>query len=804
MTRPWAQKPGVDPVTLLPEYSVDDIRNPRQGAHDVLTDELLYNTALVKLRKKDKTLRLGRCDHNVDMNALLWLAVTAGYNTVIVVSFQPRTLHGGDEDFSWHVDFADDRPIWRLTKPNGNIFNVDRWLYDGLYRSPKVSVTFAGRTREFEIRRCSASNLQTSYRILYTGNHRDHPDSTPLAKAEPDKGLFVYTMYTNKKGTAMIEIAQKRTAYDKIVIPLLHWQELVSRCAATKANQIGASTAAYVLEPILGVSEGKRLGALVAFWALDGYLFCPSMGNVKVLPRLYNAIVEGSYHPTLEVAKPLEESKPPDESIPNQEVDTPEGPTAAKAVELDRTHVPKDFGPPTMTVAGPPALCEGYSCAPDASRDSDEVCVVKRITDFKNEVEPPDVYKKYKYEFVSMLPKDLVELSVDEVNQAMSKPNQRADFERNQHMFFLDYPDKFWSYFQKAEAASGYAPPRGIANPSVFFKVFYSRFTLPLAQALKAVCVWYAFGLSPEAVAARVHIICARARKNLLPTDFSKWDAHQSEFLAGVKKAVFHRAFPTKKGQIDRAFKTMYDTDMRTKFGVKSGKGWVQRSGSPDTSIGNTVVNAFVAFCAFRNKGYAPTKAYSSLGIYGGDDGLNADMPYDTFAQTCVDLGLKFTGQSLDVSSDVTFLSRIFVNPRHDVGSIPDPLRALGSLHLVRKQRPPDEALANKIDGYLTVDHDVPFFSAYLRLYRDTYAKNIGPMIDFDSYWAQRACEGPFPAVQDEELARAAVATSLGVTSAEVLAMEDQVAKGEFPDQLRRETQIKSPVAYTEDRILAQ
>jgi hypothetical protein len=85
-------------------------------------------------------------------------------------------------------------------------------------------------------------------------------------------------------------------------------------------------------------------------------------------------------------------------------------------------------------------------------------------------------------------------------------------------------------------------------------------------------------------------------------------------------------------------------------FGVRYETGFARLSGSPETSPFNTLLNAFVAYCALRQTPSERTgslhtmeEAWEALGVYGGDDGLTADADQAVYSSTAQAVGQVLT-----------------------------------------------------------------------------------------------------------------------------------------------------------------
>jgi hypothetical protein len=97
-----------------------------------------------------------------------------------------------------------------------------------------------------------------------------------------------------------------------------------------------------------------------------------------------------------------------------------------------------------------------------------------------------------------------------------------------------------------------------------------------------------------------------------------------------------------------------------TKYGVTYNSGYSRASGAPDTSLGNTLDNALVAYLVLRETGLAPKEAWEQLGLYGGDDGLTPGDSIGVYTRVTKQLGLSIKSEVIKRSEPVPFLGRIF------------------------------------------------------------------------------------------------------------------------------------------------
>jgi hypothetical protein len=380
------------------------------------------------------------------------------------------------------------------------------------------------------------------------------------------------------------------------------------------------------------------------------------------------------------------------------------------------------------TVLCPPVLDAAY--VPIRSLANDQWCVEKRIDAVRNasaqRLEFNDKYSEYATEFARQLiplPHQLFPIEIQDVVDAQSRPTQVAN-NRQALPFLAEWyktATTLVKSFQKGEVfAEMGKDPRNISTLPTAHCLFYSTYTRPMAVLLKMQS-WYAFGLHPMAIARRVHHVAATSR-TLTETDFSRFDGTHSHALYTFELGLLLRAYPPgEHDMIRRVHEAMTSASARTAFGVKYEPDGGRLSGAADTSLMNSIDNAFVAFCTYRQMGQDAARAYMSLGIYGGDDGLSADADPKMYGRVATDLGLRLKATTRPSHLPASFLGRHYPQPASDPTHMADLPRQLCKLH-VHADRTPDAiphgrmiALVNKATGHLITDSTTPILSQWCR-----------------------------------------------------------------------------------------
>jgi len=235
---------------------------------------------------------------------------------------------------------------------------------------------------------------------------------------------------------------------------------------------------------------------------------------------------------------------------------------------------------------------------------------------------------------------------------------------------------------------------------------------------MKKYCKWYAFGKTPLGVAAAVTALCGEAHV-VNESDFSRMDGRVSAVFREFESRMLMRAFDRRDhARCLEAHRTQFNLPGRTSRGVKYDLKFARASGSLETSSFNTAASALTFYVAFRLDGRSPDQAYASLGLYGGDDGLTADINPDK----CVHAA-QMVGQELTIAlvkkgaRGVKFLARQYgPNVWHgEPNSCADIVRQVSKFHVTVSLPPdvtPQVKAVEKARGYILSDAETPILGA--------------------------------------------------------------------------------------------
>jgi hypothetical protein len=215
----------------------------------------------------------------------------------------------------------------------------------------------------------------------------------------------------------------------------------------------------------------------------------------------------------------------------------------------------------------------------------------------------------------------------DIVYERQNKPSQRRILDEAQHG---QRTDKAMN-FVKREAYQKVNDPRMISQINGVDKMEYSAYVYAFADVIK-IQPWYAFSKTPLEVALRV-VEIAEDAEWLDNTDFSRMDGRVGNAARLLEQIVMFLAFRKEYHlELHALMRNQYCLRGVMNSGMRYDTGLARSSGSPETSAFNTMLCAFVKYLAFRRMRdvmggwYTPQKAWNSLGIYGGDDGLTAGL----------------------------------------------------------------------------------------------------------------------------------------------------------------------------------
>lgn len=401
--------------------------------------------------------------------------------------------------------------------------------------------------------------------------------------------------------------------------------------------------------------------------------------------------------------------------------------------------------------------------------------IPQRIANGTQYIKPQ--FLKFAHEFVSIILKNTTErlgqpYSNDYVIEKQNKPRQR---QRNDQGLF-HVIDKFVvRAFQKREAYNGPNYPRNISTVPGYHNTRLSGFTYAFKDAVLRTHDWYQPCRTPEEIAANVHAL-AQKHEYLVETDYSKFDGTVTRWIReNVEFPCYLRwVAPEHRDELNTLLLSELDAPGTTNT-ISYSPGCSRLSGSPLTTDGNTICNAFVSYCAARSMKYTEAEAFSDIGLCYGDDGLRGGNVANTKLRKIASrLGFDLrVCNRAKAGSPVSFLSRVFADPWTSPASIQSPLRTLLKIHTTVDRRTKLSVVgAAKTTAYLVTDSRTPFISDWCRAYQKAAkAQPVANFNDLDDipFWVLDTDNLAHPWPQDDpENYMDIVAAELGITASEL------------------------------------
>lgn len=388
---------------------------------------------------------------------------------------------------------------------------------------------------------------------------------------------------------------------------------------------------------------------------------------------------------------------------------------------------PQHYEPakPLMRPYMAPLLAECYT--PENTKTSEKKAVRERVEKVRSQIlfMTPFMLQCMKEFAAFLIPvaHQLDPVEDDEVFERQNRPTQRRILEESQYERLV----RKVKSFLKKEPYADVKAPRVISTINGQDKWRYSKYIYALTDGVLKHQDWYAFGKTPLQIAERVAIVCMNALNDASNSDFKKFDGHGSNLMRELEHIVLCRAFrPVHHAEVIELHKAQYGMTAHTTLGVKYETEYSRCSGSPETASFNGITNAFVTYFARRLRtetGFfmEPDAAWHTLGIYGGDDGLTADMDKTTYLKSATMLG-----QVLEVDPiprgqfGVTFLARIYPPTvwNGEMNSCCDLPRQLSKLHVtvaLPGNVTPEDKLIEKMRAYWLTDKNTPIIGEMAR-----------------------------------------------------------------------------------------
>jgi len=355
---------------------------------------------------------------------------------------------------------------------------------------------------------------------------------------------------------------------------------------------------------------------------------------------------------------------------------------------------------------------------PVQNKSNEEKAAKERVTDIASDVKFPARFDRYATDFIQSFPRGcLIPCDEAEVWERQNRPSQR----RILQLAYMAVDSRTTQTFMKKECYDKPKPPRQISTITPTSKLEYSRHQYPVQDLLEAQD-WYAFGKTPLSIASCVASICQHAEQ-VMGTDLSRMDGRVSPAAREFERRFMTWVYDNKyHAEMIHLMESQTGLKAYGRFGVKYNTGTARASGSPETATFNTLLNKFMAYCHFRDRGFQHDAAMRAPGIYGGDDGLTADADPKVYVTTVAAFGQVLTPEIfLRGCAGVNFLARYY-SPNvwfGDNNSMCDLRRQLSKFH-VTVALPPNitamDKLIEKSRAFALSDRNTPVIGDYVSL----------------------------------------------------------------------------------------
>jgi len=374
---------------------------------------------------------------------------------------------------------------------------------------------------------------------------------------------------------------------------------------------------------------------------------------------------------------------------------------------------------------GSPLIGPCYAFA--ASLSSDDRCISGRVEAFHDkdpavlsmqveEPVPPSL-AGYMVEFAERLipvPHQGVPVDYEYVHEKQSRPSQRMKLGQAEVTGKIKAA---WDAFVKIETYQKPTDPRNISQNTPAANLKHSRYMYAFHNGVMLLQQWYAFNKTPAECADRVCQILLDAEHSAL-ADGSRFDGHVKRRARILERILMLRFFARQyHAELNEALDDQIAIPGTTKNGRRYWSGYGRGSGSLETSDFNSVLSAFIGYCAWRNTTIggvkcSPDEAWARLGIYGGDDSLEGAVSPKALKKSSELMGQDYEIEIVrrgDIG--VNFLNRQFGPDvwTGDVNSLSNPARLLSKLW-VGPAKLPDvlERFAERCSGYYRMDRNSP------------------------------------------------------------------------------------------------
>jgi len=374
-----------------------------------------------------------------------------------------------------------------------------------------------------------------------------------------------------------------------------------------------------------------------------------------------------------------------------------------------------------------PPLVSDPNLIPDIKNiDTLKLSVTKRITEHLNTSVPKDIYKNYAIEFVGLVLNGEQHVGFpydeEETIKLLNKPTQQAQI--RQIVESLDVEPRIdIKAFVKKEPTNKAGRVISAFGDFRFIKNL-SSFTLAFRDVIlhsENNSHWFMPGRRPKEIADTV---CDYVRNLVEPVegDYANMDGSVSAWIQrNVMNAIIMQWVSVEhRLELEGLLNGLIHCPAHAKqFNFQYTPGPGVKSGSPTTCDFNTILNAYVMYCAIRrtDKLLKPNEAFKLIGLCFGDDSLFEQRYARAWSRVGRELGMELKIEPFESEKGITFLARVFPDPWSSTTSFQDPLRTMRKLHLTMrpKQISLETAAVDRLSGYLVTDGKTPIIGDYCR-----------------------------------------------------------------------------------------
>lgn len=356
----------------------------------------------------------------------------------------------------------------------------------------------------------------------------------------------------------------------------------------------------------------------------------------------------------------------------------------------------------------------------------------------------------YRAEFVAYHASRILPVTTDCVIEQMDKPSQKANRELADS--FMDiYGTSTKRSFTKAEPTQVGKPARNICTvePQRLFQG--TLYSLSLAKHFMSLPYWV-WGCGSGATARRYHQACA-GHEQMMESDYSKFDASLPPFFHDLHWMLIVECFRDWE-DFDEAQRDTIGPEMLSACGQLYYLGHGRVSGQNETTLWNTLDQAYLQYASYRDHGLAPADAWKTLneGLLGGDDGL---VPYvgQNLELVSTRFGMKVVTRVFDSDEPCRFLGRIYPSGRNSPDSYYDLQSFLERFHIINvNNMTPEQGLVCKAYGLSITDPECPIIKNYIRSVFAAYPKLKKYVATENEWWLSHYDQrDPYPYSQTAE-----------------------------------------------------